>query len=80
MYKDITEFFQKLLEQSGSYDIAHAEFWHQIEDDQILDEMYTDWCEANGYSKRNGFDRFCQDHFERRNEIWNTLSNDYDEY
>lgn len=80
MYKDITDFFLQLLEQSGSYDIAKADFKHQLDDDENLKEMYSEWCDANGYNERDGFDRYCQEHFESRNEIWDTLNNDYDEY
>lgn len=78
MYKDITEYFTDLIEQSGSYDIANVEFRHHLEDDPALQDDYKEWCEVNGYHLKNGFERFCQDHFENGNEKWDTL-NDFDE-
>lgn len=78
MYNDITDYFLELLDQSGSYDIAHAEFLHRLDDDPELSEQYAEWCDSMGYSVRDGFDRYCQDHFDSRNEMWDSL-NDYDE-
>lgn len=78
MFKDITDYFRHLITQTGSYDIARAEFQHHLDDDAELRKEYAQWCEFNGYDFREGFDCFCQDHFESGNEVWDTL-NDYDE-
>ncbi|RXE72075.1 hypothetical protein ED352_02320 [Muribaculaceae bacterium Isolate-002 (NCI)] len=78
MYNDIVRFFTDLIEQSGSYDIARAEFHRIMADDDDLHEQYCEWCDENGYSERNGFDEFIDQRIDSHDSVWNTL-NDYDE-
>lgn len=78
MYKDIVSFFTDLVEQSGSYDIARAEFQRIIADDDGLHRQYREWCEENGYSERDGFDEFIDERIDSHDSVWNSL-NDYDE-
>lgn len=78
MDKDIEIFFTDLIEQSGSYDIAKAEFYRIMADDDELHEQYHDWCEENGYSEREGFDEFVDRHIDNHDSVWDSL-NDYDE-
>lgn len=78
MYNDIVRFFTDLIEQSGSYDIARAEFRRIMADDDDLHEQYREWCDENGYSEHNGFDEFIDQRIDSHDSVWNAL-NDYDE-
>lgn len=78
MYKNIALFFTDLIEQSGSYDIARAEFHRIVADDADLHEQYRVWCEENGYTERDGFDEFIDQHIDSHDSVWDSL-NDYDE-
>lgn len=78
MNEDITEFFRNLIQQSGSYDIAMAEFRRMVGEDPELRMRYLEWCESNGYSERDGFNSFCDEHIDSQDSIWDSL-NDYDE-
>lgn len=76
--EDITEFFTQLIEQNKSLDIAQAEFKRILNDDQELKIAYADWCQAEGYSERDGFKEFCEQYIESQNDIWDQLR-DYDD-
>lgn len=78
MDRDITDFFANLISQSGSYDIAKAEFGRLMAEDDNLRDEYREWCEANGYSERNGFDHYCDEHMASTDSVWDSL-NDFDE-
>lgn len=78
MDNDIVSFFTGLIEQAGSYDIARAEFYRMLADDADLHQQYHEWCDENGYSEREGFDEFVDQHIDKHDSVWNTL-NDYDE-
>lgn len=76
--RNIIEFFNQLIEQSGSYDIALVEFQHRIDDDENLNQQYLEWCEAEGLTPREGFDVFCTQYRSDKDSVWESL-NDYDE-
>lgn len=78
MDTDIVNFFTDIIEQSGSYDIAKAEFQRIIADDDDLHAQYRAWCEENGYSERDGFDEFINERIDSHDSVWDSL-NDYDE-
>jgi hypothetical protein len=78
MENNITIFFEDLLEQCGSYDIALSEFKRQIGEEPSLRAEYRQWCEENGYSERIGFEEFCELHMSSHNSIMDSLY-DYDE-
>ena len=48
-YPEITEYFNTLIENSRSIDLAEAEFKRIISDDPKLKELYRDWCHENGH-------------------------------
>lgn len=75
---DITRFFQQLIEQSKSIDIAESEFKRIIAEDEGLKMEYTEWCHAVGSSERNGFRDYCDEYMQSQDNIWNALT-DYDE-
>ena len=75
---DITEYFNSLISQTGSIDIAEAEFKRAIAEDNELHTIYREWCHENGSSERNGFLDFCDEYMESQDSKWDSL-NDYDE-
>lgn len=74
---DITELFNDLLEQSGSVDIAEAEFKKMIHEDTGLREVYREWCHAVGSTEKRGFFDYCDDYMDSQDSIWDSL-NDFD--
>lgn len=74
----ITEFFMQLIEQNKSLDIAQAEFKRILNDDPDLKAAYSDWCQSEGYSERDGFREFCEQYMESQDNIWDQLR-DYDD-
>ncbi|MBJ2184388.1 MAG: hypothetical protein JFR38_07785 [Muribaculaceae bacterium] len=75
---DITQYFESLLHQTGSVDIAEAEFKRTIAEDNQLHTLYREWCHDNGSSERNGFLDFCEEYLESQDSKWDSLS-DYDD-
>ena len=75
---DITEYFNSLISQTGSIDMAEAEFKRAIAEDNELHTIYREWCHENGSSERNGFLDFCDEYRESQDSKWDSL-NDYDE-
>ncbi|MBR6746560.1 MAG: hypothetical protein IKL83_04200 [Muribaculaceae bacterium] len=78
MKKDIVTFFTDIINQAGSYDIARAEFFRIIADDDELQQQYREWCDENGFSERKGFDEFIDQRIDSHDSVWSSL-NDYDE-
>jgi hypothetical protein len=77
-YQDITEIFQQYIEQTGSIDIAEAEFKKMIGEDDELHKSYRQWCQEVGSSERQGFFDYCDEYLETRNAVWDSLDNDFD--
>ena len=77
-YPEITEYFNTLIENSHSIDLAEAEFKRIISDDPQLKEQYRDWCHENGHSSRDGFRDYADEYLDNTDEVWDSL-NDYDE-
>ena len=77
-YPEITEYFNTLIENSRSIDLAEAEFKRIISDDPKLKELYRDWCHENGHSSRDRFRDYAEEYLDNTDEVWDTL-NDYDE-
>lgn len=75
---EITEYFERLLEQTGSIDMAEAEFKRAIADDAELHALYREWCHENGSSERNGFLDYCDEYMESQDSKWDSLS-EYDD-
>lgn len=74
---DITELFNTLIQQSGSVDIADAEFKKMIHEDADLREQYREWCHAVGSTEKHGFLDYCDDYMDSQDSIWDSL-NDFD--
>lgn len=77
-YNDITEVFREVLRQTGSIDMAEAEFKKMIGEDQELHRLYRDWCHEVGSSERRGFFDFCDEYMDSQDSVWDALDNDYD--
>ena len=76
--ENIEEFFQDLIIQHKSVDIAEAEFKKLVAEDPGLREIYREWCHSVGNSERNGFRDFLPGNISNPQEsIWDSL-NDYD--
>lgn len=75
---DITQFFDQVLQQAGSIDIAEADFKRTIAHDRELHALYREWCHENGSSERNGFLDYCEEYMESQDSKWDSLS-DYDD-
>lgn len=75
---DITQYFDQLLQQAGSIDIAEAEFKRAIADDTELHALYREWCHDNGSSERYGFLDYCEEFLDTQDSKWDSLS-DYDD-
>ena len=75
---DITQYFDQLLQQTGSVDIAEAEFKRAIADDSVLHAAYREWCHEQGSSERRGFLDYCDEYLASQDSKWDSLS-DYDD-
>lgn len=76
--EELEKYFQELLNQNHSIDIAEAEFKKAIAEDHDLHRLYSEWCHEVGSSERNGFRDFCEEYCNSLNEVWENLT-DYDE-
>lgn len=72
------EFFISIIEQSHSADMAEAEFKRALVDDPELRREYRNYCREIGTPERRAFLDFCQQYFEEKNSVWQTL-NDFDD-
>lgn len=78
-YDDLTTLFLEILRQTGSVDMADAEFKRQMADDADLRSFYREWCHDQGSSERNGFMDFCEEYLESQKDIWDTLTDNFEE-
>lgn len=76
---DITAIFTQYLEQYDSVDIAESEFKRDMHEDAELKNAYREWCHEVGSSEKKGFLDFCEEYLDNKNDIWDSLSSDYDE-
>ena len=76
---DITDFFNELLKEYGSIDIADAEFKKQLHEDAELKRVYREWCHEVGSSEKNGFLDYCEEFLESQDSIWENLKDEYDD-
>lgn len=77
--EDITDFFNEMLRQYGSVDIAEAEFKKQLHENEQLHEQYREWCHEVGSSEKNGFLDYCEEYLESQDSIWDNLKDEYDD-
>lgn len=76
---DIAAVFTHYLEQYDSVDIAESEFKKDMHEDAELKNAYREWCHEVGSTEKRGFMDFCDEYLDNKNDIWDSLSSDYDE-
>ena len=54
----ITELFETLIKQYRELEPSLAAFKQALEEDITLQDEYTEWCDAMGYSEKKGFEEF----------------------
>lgn len=69
----------EIIRQTGSIDVAEAEFKKRIGEDEELRSRYREWCHEVGSSERRGFFDFCDEYLDRQDSMWDSLDNDYDQ-
>ena len=75
----ITDFFNEMLRQYGSIDIAEAEFKKLVHEDPELLERYRGWCQEVGSSEKKGFLDYCEEYLESQDSIWDNLKDEYED-
>ena len=73
---DISDYLERLLNESGSRDIAEAELERNLADDPALRANWRAWCAERGYAERTGFDEFCSELNRDRAERWESLADE----
>lgn len=76
--EDLTEYFMQILKQSGSVDMAEADFRQSLIDNPDLRRQYKDYCQETDTSEKRGFRDFCEEYVSESNTVWQHLS-DYDD-
>lgn len=79
MEEHITDFFNNLLQEYGSIDIAEAEFKKQLHEDSSLRESYRECCHEVGSSEKRGFLDYCEEYLESQESIWDNLKDEYED-
>ena len=75
----ITDFFNEMLQQYGSIDIAEAEFKKLVHENPELRERYREWCLELGISEKKVFLDYCDEYFESQDSIWDNLKDEYED-
>lgn len=76
--KDIEDYFEQILNEHRSIDIADYEFKRVLAEDPELQKLYKEWCHEYGHTERNGFREFCEEYRDNEDTVWDSLT-DYDE-
>jgi len=76
---DIRDYFDALLKQYGSVDIADDEFKKQIHEDKNLREKYKHYCHEVGSTEKNGFLDYCEEFLDSQDTIWDNLKDAYED-
>lgn len=72
--ENIEEFFESLLAQHHSIDIADSDFKKMLAEDPELKEDYSEWCHLVGSTERLGFRDWCEEYLESKDSVWETLA------
>lgn len=75
---DIEQYFEALLSEHHSVDIADSDFKMRIAENPELRAKYREWCHLVGSTERLGFRDWCAEYLESRDSVWDSLT-DYDE-
>lgn len=75
---DFIELYTQLLDDLRSVREANKEFIRQLESDNKMMAEFTDWCNENGYRRKNeALEELAESVLEQRESIWESLK-DYD--
>lgn len=77
-YEELTDLFDAVIEQTGSFDIAEADFKRMVAEDADLKARYRQWCHDMGTSERRGFADYCEERLQQSHEMLEALDNEYD--
>ncbi len=72
-FDDITQIFREVIEQTGSIDMAEAEFKKMIGEDDELHKQYREYCMEVGSSERRGFLDFADEYMDNQQSVWDNL-------
>lgn len=75
---DLTTYFEELLRNHRSIEIAEIEFHRMREEDEELNQEYLDWCHEREENPKRAFRNYCEEYLSDSQEVWDHL-NDYDE-
>ena len=71
---DISDILRALLDQHVLVSDADREFAKMLAEDEELKVDYDDWCVANGYDEKTGYQDFFDEIIESRDSIWENLN------
>lgn len=77
MNEEITDIFNRYIEENKSVDIAESAFKRDLNEYPELREAYREWCHEVGSSEKRGFADYCEEYLDRQDEVWDSL-NDFD--
>lgn len=72
----ITEYFEHIISQHRSIDIAESEFKIMLCDNPPLKAAYKKWCADNGLTEKSGFIEYCNSYLDNEEDKWNVLESD----
>ncbi len=73
---DISEILRELLDRCGNTSVLDIEFKEMLRCDDELKTEYKSWCNAHGYSRRDGYREYINELVESQDSIWDN----YKEY
>ena len=76
----ITELFETLIKQYRELEPSLAAFKQALEEDITLQDEYTEWCDAMGYSEKKGFEEFYYEYIEHSDSIWDSIYPNKEEF
>ena len=73
---DISEILRCLLDQYSQLDDVDNEFQRMISEDDELKKEYDNWCEANGYNPKTGYQDYLDELLESQDSIWENIGDE----
>ncbi|MBD5232068.1 MAG: hypothetical protein HDS66_07965 [Bacteroidales bacterium] len=77
---DITEIFDRVIDEQRSLDVADSEFRRMLVDDPELRRQYRAWCAEQEISEKRGFLDYCRQRFDEAESCWDALAPDEEDY
>ncbi len=77
MNNEIEDILRELYDRLGDSRELDIEFMQMLERDADLNDLYTEWCQANSYRPRNGYREYIELLVEQRDSVWDAY-NEYD--